>query len=180
MCDENPRLIEKFITEAILEDGLLDVCIKRGQRVVHQVDVSVCVDGSSKTNTCLLATGKVDALFTDLSRVTSRHYLKVTLELANLDDALVLVLVFFSDWLAERRDVLTDGLVLDPWGLLRVADALREADRGRAALRTEILLEATVTELPLQVTSQGRALVCDLREFRTEVPQVAEKRGKDG
>lgn len=68
---ENSCLIFANSVEDLFENVLPDCGIESRDRVIHEKKVSVSINGSCKTNPCLLAPGEVDAFLTNLSIIAT-------------------------------------------------------------------------------------------------------------
>ena len=74
-----------------MEDVSLHVGVESRYWVVHQDDVLVRVDSSSKGDPGLLPAAQVDSFLANLSLISSRQYLQVSGQFADLDDLVVLL-----------------------------------------------------------------------------------------
>lgn len=62
MRDENARLVWRTVEEHVLEYGLADVRVERGEGIVEDLDVCVDVNRAANIDALLLTTRKRDAL----------------------------------------------------------------------------------------------------------------------
>lgn len=126
MSNQDTSLVSEFAHEYLFEDFLLDIGIEGRYGVIHQHDGPVRVHSSCETYSCFLTSGQIDTFFTNFCHVTSREDLQVSLELTHFDCLFVLLLVERE----AEEDVISDGLVLDPWILLNIGNLIRDNDRG--------------------------------------------------
>jgi len=68
---KNPGLLLAYSIKDLLENVLSDSCVECRNGVIHQQEVSVCVNRSCKTNSRFLSSGKVNTLFTDLGLIST-------------------------------------------------------------------------------------------------------------
>lgn len=81
--------------DSFVKDLIGHFRIDSGQGVIQQIDVSILVDSSGQADSCLLASGDVDASFTDNSFLTLREEFHIRLHAADLNalfEALFIVL----------------------------------------------------------------------------------------
>lgn len=126
MGTKDTGLLVEHGLEHTLEDLLAHFGIQSRDRVVHQDDILVLVDGSSQSNTRFLTSRQVDTLLTNLSEVASLEALEVLLEAAS-DDSLDVA--GFIHGLFEEN-VISNGLVADPGSLLAVRERSSLHNRG--------------------------------------------------
>lgn len=93
--------------------------------VVHQYNISVRVDSSSKANPGFLTTAQVDAFFTDFRHVSSLENFQVTCQLASFDYLHVPFLIKIF----TKNNVIPDGLILNPSLLLNIRQTSTKLDR---------------------------------------------------
>lgn len=103
-------------SENMFEQVLPDVNVDSRQRVVHNVELSVTIDGACDRHSLLLPTRQVDSTFSDFSRVAARQNLEVRHKSARLQRVLVAFLVE----LRAEKDVLFQRCVLHPRCLCNV------------------------------------------------------------
>jgi hypothetical protein len=118
MSDKDASAVFQATEVHVLDDLVADVSVKCRDRIIHEVDVLVLVECTAKTQSGLLATGKVDASFTDHCLVALPLHQNVALELAELHSVDVLLRIEGH----VVANVVTDLLAADPWSLCGVCD----------------------------------------------------------
>ena len=78
MSHQNSGLLLKFTQDNILYDSLPYTGIQGGDWIIHQEDLFIRVDSSSKTDPCLLSSREVDSLLSDLGQIPSLKDFKVS------------------------------------------------------------------------------------------------------
>ena len=117
MSHQQSSFALQLVQDYVHEDLLSDVCIQCRNWIVHQKDVSGCVDCSSESDSCFLSSTEVDTFFTDFCLVTCRKNLEVTLKLAKSYSVDVSLLV---EW-KPIQNVVTNSFILNPRTLLNVS-----------------------------------------------------------
>jgi len=126
MADQDTSFFGQFAHHDLFEDSFLNSVVYGSQGVIHQDALFVCVYGACQADASFLAVFQVDALFSDLSLVTTWQQIKVSLQLANLDCLLVLHRIVSR----TKQDVFLDSLILDPGTLLDQRHGLGDLNRG--------------------------------------------------
>ena len=111
---QDASLIADHALKYVLEYFFADVSVECWDWVIHQINVCVSIDSSSKTDSSFLATWKVYSLFAYLCLVSCRQNLKVTSQLALADSLCI------SLWVERKTKqyIISDRLVLNPRALL--------------------------------------------------------------
>lgn len=110
---QDPALVPEEPADGVVHDVAADVGIDGGERVIHEDDIGVEVDGTGDVQALLLAPGHRDAALADLRPVPVWKHLEVGSQGAGVDDPVVPLLVV----LLAEQDVVPDRRVLDPGGL---------------------------------------------------------------
>ena len=132
---EQPRRTGHVALDAVLEDGLADLGVKRAQRVVEQHDVRAAVGGARDGHALLLAPAEVDSALADLGRVACRQDGQVGAQRARIKHGLVGGLARrFGETaadamhLARKNDVAPDACVQNPSRLRHVGNSAANND----------------------------------------------------
>ena len=72
MSSKNTTLVFEQTADGVVHDVTTDVCVDSTQRVIHEDDVRVEVDGSSNIHTLLLATRHCNTTLSNLRRIVMR------------------------------------------------------------------------------------------------------------
>lgn len=139
--------------------------VKRRDRIIHKQHVGSRINSARQRDSCLLATGQVDAFLANFSIVTGRHNLEIRLQLACHDGLHVPALFKF---LAEKY-IFAELAVLNPWLLL--TETCR-AVNGDGALAGKVDIAEFVLESALLTVLDTTCVVTNL--FASRVRHVNE------
>ena len=104
----------QFLVDALIKEELANMSIDSSNRIIHNDDVCVRVDGSGEGDSRLLTTREVDTTITNLTHVSTLQNIEIVLHAADMNRALVFLFIIR---LAEE-DVASNSIIDHP-GLLR-------------------------------------------------------------
>ena len=127
MSGKNATLILHCSTNGFIHDVAADVSVHGRQRIIHQDDVSIEVDGTRDVEPLLLPTGNGDTSLANLSLIPSWQHIQIWTEGTYVND---LIVPGFVIWLSEK-DIFFDCRILNPGVLGTEGSASTQLDFSR-------------------------------------------------
>jgi hypothetical protein len=112
-------LVAKNSSNTVVEDMTSDSDINSAQWVIKEVDITVSIDASSKSHTCLLPTTQRNSFFAHASLIPFLHSVNVVSQATGIDSFIVTCLIERE----PKGNVFPNSTTHNPRLLLKVSHA---------------------------------------------------------